>query len=205
MPTTERVLLRDQATELLRDAIVSGRLEPGQVIKDSRLATELGLSIAPVRQALARLVEEGLVESKPQSRTRVTPVTLGAVRDALAVVRAMHELATREGADLATSADLDAMRAANAQFRAAVEARDTDRALDADDALHAVLVERYGNRAVAATIERYTPTIRRLERRRFTAAQAQTSAAMHDELIAAVADGQVEAAVAITGRIWSAL
>lgn len=205
MSTTERVLLRDQATDLLRDAIVSGRLEPGQVIKDTRLANDLGLSVAPVRQALARLVEEGLVESKPQSRTRVTPVTLAAVRDALAVVGAMHQLATREGAALATSADIEAMRSANAQFRAAIEDGDTDGALDADDGLHAVLVARYGNRAVAATIDRYTPTIRRLERRRFTAAQGRTSAAVHDELIAAVADGRVDEAVAITGRIWSAL
>lgn len=205
MSTTERVLLRDQATDLLRDAIVSGRLEPGQVIKDTRLANDLGLSVAPVRQALARLVEEGLVESKPQSRTRVTPVTLAAVRDALAVVGAMHQLATREGAALATSADIEAMRSANAQFRAAIEDGATDRALDADDALHAVLVARYGNRAVAATIDRYTPTIRRLERRRFTAAQGRTSAAVHDELIDAVADGRVDEAVAITGRIWSAL
>lgn len=205
MSTTERVLLRDQATDLLRDAIVSGRLEPGQVIKDTRLANDLGLSVAPVRQALARLVEEGLVESKPQSRTRVTPVTLAAVRDALAVVGAMHQLATREGAALATSADIEAMRSANAQFRAAIEDGGTDRALDADDALHAVLVARYGNRAVAATIDRYTPTIRRLERRRFTAAQGRTSAAVHDELIEAVADGRVDEAVAITGRIWSAL
>ena len=205
MSTTERVLLRDQATDLLRDAIVSGRLEPGQVIKDTRLANDLGLSVAPVRQALARLVEEGLVESKPQSRTRVTPVTLAAVRDALAVVGAMHQLATREGAALATSADIEAMRSANAQFRAAIEDGDTDRALDADDALHAVLVARYGNRAVASTIDRYTPTIRRLERRRFTAAQGRTSAAVHDELIEAVADGRVDEAVAITSRIWSAL
>ncbi|WP_201292546.1 GntR family transcriptional regulator [Cellulomonas citrea] len=205
MSTTERVLLRDQATDLLRDAIVSGRLEPGQVIKDTRLASDLGLSVAPVRQALARLVEEGLVESKPQSRTRVTPVTLAAVRDALAVVGAMHQLATREGAALATSADIEAMRSANAQFRAAIEDGDTDRALDADDALHAVLVARYGNRAVASTIDRYTPTIRRLERRRFTAAQGRTSAAVHDELIEAVVDGRVDEAVAITGRIWSAL
>jgi DNA-binding GntR family transcriptional regulator len=203
--STGRVLLRDRATELLREQIVTGRLEPGQVIKDTRLAADLGLSVAPVRQALARLVEEGLVEARPQSSTRVTPVTLSAVRDALAVVRTMHELATREGGTLATSADIAAMRAANAQFREAIEADDTDRALAADDALHAVLVGRYGNCAVAATIDRYTPTIRRLERRRFSANQARTSAVVHDELIEAVAEGRIDEAVAITGRIWSAL
>ncbi|MBU4214854.1 MAG: GntR family transcriptional regulator, partial [Actinobacteria bacterium] len=193
------------ATELLREAIVSGRLAPGTVVKDARLAAELGLSIAPVRQALARLVEEGLIESKPQSRTRVTPVTLSAVRDALAVVGAMHELATREAVPLLLPADETAMRAANARFRQAVAAGDTVAALEADDALHAVLVDRCGNRALRATVDRFTPTIRRLERQRFSASNGAASADVHDELIEAAVAGRVDEAVAVTARIWSAL
>ena len=69
-----RVLLRDQATERIRDAIVAGELSPGAVVKDVELADRLGLSVAPVRVALARLADEGLVEAKPQSHTRVTPL-----------------------------------------------------------------------------------------------------------------------------------
>lgn len=204
-PPPSRVLLRDQATAAIRDAIVTGRLAPGEVVKDARLAAELGLSVAPVRQALARLADEGLVEAKPQSHTRVTPVRLAAVRDALAVVRAMHELATREAVPLLTETDLAALRQANAQFRAAVEAGDVDAALMADDALHAVFVERCGNQAARATLERYTPTIRRLERQRFAPSHGRESAAAHDELIAAATAGDAGGAVAITTRIWSSL
>ena len=59
------------------------------------------------------------------------------------------------------------MRAANRRFAAAVEAGDVEGAVDADDALHDVPVAALGNRALAATIERQLPLIRRLERLRF--------------------------------------
>lgn len=200
-----RVLLRDQALTLLRDAIVAGELAPGAVVKDSELAGRLGLSVAPVRTALARLADEGLVESKPQSHTRVTPLVLEQVRDAAVVVRAMHELAVREAAGRVTQDDATAMRAANRQFAAAVSAGDLDAALAADDDLHEVLLARCGNSAVRATIDRFTPAVRRLERQRFAAAHGAESVELHDALITACAAGDVEAAVATTTEIWTAL
>jgi DNA-binding GntR family transcriptional regulator len=200
-----RVLLRDQATERIRDAIVAGELAPGAVVKDAELAARLGLSVAPVRAALARLADEGLVEAKPQSHTRVTPLVVRQVRDAAVVVRAMHELAAREAAGRVTDDDVAAMRAANRRFAAAVAAGDVDAALGADDDLHGVLLARCGNAAVTATVERFTPTIRRLERHRFGAADAHPSIDLHDRLIAACADADVEAAVATTTEIWTAL
>src|SRR5688572_21199588 len=91
----QRTLLRDTAYAAIRDAIVRGDLAPGVSLSNSELADQLGLSRAPIRDALARLADEGLVETKPQSFTRVTPVVLREAQDAAAVVRAMHELAAR--------------------------------------------------------------------------------------------------------------
>jgi DNA-binding GntR family transcriptional regulator len=200
-----RDLLRDQALRRIRAAIVLGDLEPGAVIKDAQLAEQLGLSVAPIRVALARLAEEGLVEAKPQSHTRVTPMDVGQVRDAAVVVRAMHELAVRETAGRLTADDVAAMRAANARFAAAVTAQDTDAALAADDDLHAVPVARCGNGAIAATIDRLTPAIRRLERQRFDTAGGRLSVDLHDRLIDALEAGDTDAALATTTTIWTAL
>ena len=199
-----RVLLRDVALERIREAIVAGTLAPGEVIKDADLAARLGLSVAPVRTALARLADEGLVESKPQSRTRVTPLVVAQVRDAAVVVRAMHEVAAREAAGRMTDDDIAAMRAANRPFAAAVDGGDLDAALAADDDLHAVLLDRCGNAAVTATAARFTPTIRRLERHRFDAA-GHPSVELHGRLIGACAAADVDAAVATTTEIWTAL
>ena len=200
-----RTLLRDTAYEVIRDAIVRADLPPGAVVSNAAVAEQLGLSRAPVRDALARLADEGLVETKPQSYTRVTPLVLKEVRDAAEVVRAMHELAARAAVPLLTAGHIEALRAANRRFAAATAAGDVDAALEFDDELHGVLVGVCGNRAVAATIERYTPLIRRLERRQFSSARAERSVQRHDELIAACAAGDVGQASQVTAQIWHSL
>ncbi|MFC9510136.1 GntR family transcriptional regulator [Streptomyces sp. NPDC057002] len=200
-----RTLLRDRAYAAIRDAIVAGEIEPGAVVRDAELAERLGLSRAPVRDAFSRLVDEGLLESKPQSYTRVTPLVASDVRDAAAVVGAMHELVTRVAVPRLKAADIEAMRAANERFAAAVGSGDVDAALRADDALHEVLVRVSGNRAAAATVARYTPLIRRLERRRFGQGGSCRSAGLHERLIGACAAGDVAEAVRVTAEIWRGL
>lgn len=205
LPRVRRTLLRDTAYEVIRDAIVRADIPPGAVVSNAAVAEQLGLSRAPVRDALARLADEGLVETKPQSYTRVTPLALKEVRDAAEVVRAMHELAVRTAVPLLAAGHVEAMREANRRFESATLAADVEAALESDDDLHGVLIGVCGNRAVAATIERYTPLIRRLEWRQFTSARARRSVRRHDELIAACAAGDVGQAIQVTGQIWQSL
>jgi len=201
----DRSLLRDRAYRVLLDAIVSGELAPGTTIKDVELAERVGLSRTPVREALARLTEDGLVESKPHSWTRVTPLVHRDVRDALLVVRAMHELAVRRAVPVMTKQDHQLMRAANQRFADALASGNVQAAIEADDELHGVPIEALGNRAIASTIERQFPLIRRLERQRFGSLLGRRSIAYHEQLIDACEDGDVETAVAITTRIWTTL
>ncbi|MGA5205006.1 GntR family transcriptional regulator [Streptomyces variegatus] len=200
-----RTQLRDRAYAAIRDAIVAGEIEPGAIVRDAELAERLALSRAPVREAFSRLVDEGLLESKPQSYTRVTPLVTADVRDAAAVVGAMHELVTRVAVPRLGAADIAAMRAANERFAAAVGAGDVDAALRADDELHDVLVRASRNSAAAATVARYTPLIRRLERRRFGEGGSCRSAGLHERLIDACATGDVDEAVLVTAEIWRGL
>ncbi|MFL6055680.1 MAG: GntR family transcriptional regulator [Actinoallomurus sp.] len=205
LPRLDRSLLRDQTYRMLRDAIVDGDLAPGEIIRDGELAERVGLSRTPVREALARLIDEGLVETKPHAYTRVTPLVVRDVRDAYVVVRAMHELAVRAAVPVLTERHIETMRAANTRFAAALDAGDVPAALAADDELHDVPVAAAGNRAVSATIERYVPLIRRLERLRFGSLPGRRSVALHDRLINACAAGDTEAAVAATAEIWATL
>jgi DNA-binding GntR family transcriptional regulator len=200
-----RALLRDEAYESIRRAIVDGSLPPGANLRDADLAEQLGLSRAPVRQALTRLAEDGLVDSKPQSYTRVAEVVPDDVRDALHLVRALHELAVRTGTPRMGPGDVAKMRAANVRFTAAIEAGDPAAAIAADDEVHEVPVAACGNRAVAATLERYTPLLRRLEYARFSTLPAHHSVRRHDELIDAIEAVAVEAACRITATIWTEL
>ncbi len=200
-----RSLLRDEAYRVIRRAIVEGGLPPGQAIRDADLASQLGLSRTPVREALARLAEEGLVESKPNAYTRVTPLQRREVQDAFVVLRALHELAAREAVPRVTAEDVNTMRAANRRFAAALDAGDVESALAADDAFHDVIVQTAANGALAASIERLTPLIRRLERLRFASLPGRGSIRDHEQIIRACEAGDAVAAARLTSKNWATL
>ena len=200
-----RPLLRDAAYDRIRQAIVDGSLPPGAALRDGELAGQLGLSNAPVREALRRLAEEGLVDSKPQSYTRVSDVMSPDVLDAREIVRVLHEFAVRQAAPKCRPADVAAMRAANERFGEAIEAGDVAAAVRADDELHDIPVRLAGNAAVAATLDRYTPLLRRLEHARFSSALAWNSVERHTRLIDALEKNDVETAVEVISTIWTDL
>jgi DNA-binding GntR family transcriptional regulator len=200
-----RTLLRDQAYARLRDAILDGTLEPGEQLKDAEIAEWLGLSRTPIREALARLEEYGLVETAPNRYTRVTPLSAGDARDAFTVVAALHSLAASLGVPRVAESELAAMRKANEDFAAALRASDVDRALAADDRFHGVLVHASANREIARSLERLTPKVRRLERARFGSLAGRRSVKQHGQIIALCASGRTEeAAQAVRGN-WLSL
>jgi DNA-binding GntR family transcriptional regulator len=189
----------------LRDAILDGTLEPGEQLKDAEIAEWLGLSRTPIREALARLEEYGLVETAPNRYTRVTPLDAGDTRDAFTVVAALHSLAAALAVPRIDESELTTMRKANEDFAAALRATDVDRALAADDRFHDVLVHASANREIARSLERLTPKVRRLERARFGSLAGRRSVEGHDQIIALCASGQAEAAAQAVREQWLAL
>jgi len=200
-----RSLLRDRVYARLRESIVDGTLAPGEVLRDQDLAAWLGVSRTPVREALLRLADVGLVTARPGSSTVVSPLEARAVRDARDVVAAMHEVAVREAVGLLTRADLAAMRAANKRFTSALRAGDAEAALAADDELHQVPVDVAGNRAVQAVLDQYTPVVRRAERLRFSSLTGRGSVRRHADLIRLCAAGDTDAAAALAFDTWHSL
>ncbi|RYB92893.1 GntR family transcriptional regulator [Nocardioides oleivorans] len=198
-------LLRDTVHDRLRDAIVDGTLAPGEVVRDTELASWLGVSRTPVREALLRLGETGLVRAAPGRSTVVAEIDLGEVRAAHAVVASMHRLAVAEAVTRLTPADLGRMREANDRFARAIDDRDTDAALAADDDFHAVAVDVSANRALATVLDQFSPVVRRLERRRFASLAGAESVTLHDRLVAACEAGDVDAAAEVAFRTWQNL
>jgi DNA-binding GntR family transcriptional regulator len=204
-PPVDRSLLRDDVYGRLRDAIVDGTFAPGEQLKDGELATWLGVSRTPVREALLRLAEGGLVVAHPGRSTVVTSLDVRSTREARDVVAAMHELAVREAVGLFTEAHLDAMREAADRFTEALDAGDIDAALRADDVFHDIPVKVAGSRAVAKVLEQFMPVLRRIERVRFGSAEGRRSPDRHEELIRLCAAGDVDAAAAVAFETWHSL
>src|SRR3954471_14271552 len=100
----------------LRNETASGDLPPGPLIKDAELAARLGVSITPVREAIAQLSVEGLIDIAPNRTRHVTRVTQ---KNALELIDVMGVLACAGfewGADKITLAHLELMRQRQQEF-----------------------------------------------------------------------------------------
>jgi DNA-binding GntR family transcriptional regulator len=199
-------LMRATAYDILREAIVSGELAPGESIKDTELAARLGLSRTPIREALVRLADAGMVESKPGVYTRVTSLNRTEVAATLDVLQALHGVAVRDGVPRLTDEHLQAMRAYNERFAGAVEQLDVAEALSADEAFHTVLVEASANRVLARLVDQLHPMIDRILFRKFsTLLGGRETIDHHNELIDLCATGDAAAAAELSAAHWARL
>ena len=198
-------LLRDLAYRRLRGAILSGALAPGDPLRIDELAGELALSRTPVREALARLRDEGLVQTRPRSGTRVSPLRLDEARQALDVISAMHELAVRGAVPRLQERHLAQLAQAAQRFEEAVKGGDDERAIDADDEFHDVFVGVAGNGPLRETIVRFMPLLRRAEALRFGTLPGRRSIAAHRSILAAARREDAEAAAEATRLNWASL
>jgi DNA-binding GntR family transcriptional regulator len=208
LTTLDSLSLRERVYLALRDALVSGELAPGQRLRDQALAARLGVSRTPVREALQRLEDEGLVETAPRSLTRVAPLDALAAREAFPVVAALHALAARHGVPRLTPEDITGMRAANDALAAVIAGLDPaiiQRAIAADDQFHVVLLNAADNGEIMRTLERLTPKVRRLEYAQFGSLAGRKSVQQHAAIIAACERGDGDAAAALVEENWLTL
>lgn len=98
----ETVSLAGEAYVTLRERILRGELPIGMVISRRKIATELGMSMLPVAEALQRLEFEGLLESRPRAGTRVRIPTEDDVRGHYVVREALEVQAAKLFAEVAT-------------------------------------------------------------------------------------------------------
>jgi DNA-binding GntR family transcriptional regulator len=136
---------RDAVGQFLRDEILSGALAPGAPVKDAELAKDLNLSITPVREAIVQLISEGLIESLPNKRRRVTVVS---DRNAVELVEVLGIVLTalmERGATRLDAGQVAAMAAAVHRQRSALSAGDIPGSRDAAHELLDVLVLAAGH------------------------------------------------------------
>ena len=200
-----RSLLRDQAYASIRDAIVYGELQPGETLRDPELERWLGISRTPIREALSRLEAAGLVHTVPGKRTVVSTITGKTIQDAQQLVAALQALAMRLAVPVMGHDHWTAMRQANERFAQALSAGDASAALRSDDEFHRVAVEASGNQAIAATLDQYTPVLRRLEYQRFSSLAARGSVRQHKTIVSLCRKGDADGAARAVTLNWDTL
>lgn len=177
--------------DALRTDIIVLRLKPGTRVSENELARRFGTSRTPVREALLRLVEEGLVEVWPQRGTFITRISLSAVRRARFVREAMEVAILRQAAESGLSpATLARLDEALADQEAARD--DAARFTLADDAFHRAFADGIDVGNVWSVLEREKVQFDRL---RFLSlpnvTPVDTLIAQHKAMLAAVKAGDV--------------
>ena len=191
--------LTEQAFDSIKRRIIQLDLPPGQRFTESQLASDLGLSKTPVREALARLERDGLVELIARSGYRVSDVTLKDARDLLAV-RALLET---EAAGLAAAriGDGKQLQALNELCRITYDPSDRSsiaRFLEANTEFHATVAEAGGNERLADMLRTILDQLERLFH--LGLALTTTSEEMvheHQDLVRAIMSGNVAEARAV--------
>jgi len=150
-PTSQgpRRLLRDVVYEQMLEAIENGTLEAGERLNDEELTSWLGVSRTPVREAIARLESEGLVEMAANRYTRVASLSGPAHDQAAMLLAALHAWAI----DHAGEATADARKtgsAAASKLTAGIVAHDVDAYRGLQDAV-AALIAGFDNPLYTAT------------------------------------------------------
>lgn len=182
-------LIADQ----LRTAIMSGVLAPGDQLGETELATRLGVSRGPLREAMQRLVQEGLLRSERHRGLFVIDLTHNDVRDIytarLAVERCACELVMRGNRGEAVARLTEALT----RLREAARTRDRLAMSEADQAFHQTLVSSSGN----SRLERMTETLLVETRMCLTAMQKvypepAELVEEHEKLVDAISDGDEE-------------
>lgn len=129
----------------LRAEIIALRRLPGEALAEKEIAQRYGVSRTPVREAVLRLADEGLIEIFPQSGTFVARIPLSDLPEAIAIRRTLEVATTRNAAALASRSQIATLRA-NLELQREKEAiRDYDGFHVADEAFHALLAEAAGH------------------------------------------------------------
>ncbi|WP_432730703.1 GntR family transcriptional regulator [Variovorax sp. W6] len=157
-------LAAPQVLEKLREAILALELVPGTVLQRQELADRFGVSQTPVREALLRLNEEGLVDVFPQHATLVSRIDISAAREAHFLRRSIelelvHQLAVEESPGL-----VDQLKGVIAQQAALATSQRYGDFVNADRTFHRLMYEAGGVLGLWDLVGRVSGHVDRLRR-----------------------------------------
>jgi GntR family transcriptional regulator, rspAB operon transcriptional repressor len=181
--------------DAVRQAIVSTELEPGRQISENEIADKLGVSRTPVREALARLRDDQLVQIVPQLGTFVSRISVSGVDDAQFLREALECSAVRLAAERADRGDVAHLQALITQQESARDHADPSAFFLLDDELHSSLCELSGRPIAWTIVARANGHLNRV--RRLSLAEPSYIAEMikeHQAVVDAVGRGEPDAA-----------
>lgn len=202
---TRPSLLHQEIADAVRRAIVSGQFKPGERLLEAELAERLGVSRAPLREALRQLEDEGLVLSAPHRGTTVARLTPNDVHEIYSLRRVLEELAVSIVVRSISPAELRSLRSLVSEMEAAAGRGDAAHLVDLDMRCHETILRLSRHSRLYAAWKRMEGQLRLF----FAAAdqlfEDHQLSSRHARLIDAIASGdENEAMVAVREHIGHA-
>lgn len=151
----EYLPLRDVVFNTLRQAILKGDLKPGERLMEIQLATKLGVSRTPVREAIRKLELEGLVLMVPRKGAEVAQITEKSMVDVLEIRRALEELAVRLACERMTPEGLENLKQAEEKFEKVLGQEDITTVAGADVEFHDTILRATDNQKLIQLLSQF--------------------------------------------------
>ncbi len=148
--------LTDRVYQALKDRIISQEIVVGSRLRDEELASQLGVSRTPVREALMHLAREGLVEVIPRSGTRVRTFTEQDIEEIFDVRISLEVLGIRKATPLLSQTDISRLHHMWDKAKTSIEKGDVRPMIEFDLEMHRMIVEASGNRQLREMMDRIT-------------------------------------------------
>ncbi len=186
--------LVELAVARLKYEILSGATDPGERLVEEQLTRRLGISRAPLREALRLLAEQGLVEHTPRRGSRVATLSDRDVHELYAVRDVLEQHVVASAIPLVAPANLDGMRAALLTMRSAADSGNRLVIADAHRGFHVALAALGGNRQLSLVYDQILTKIQlymavNLRREAETTADPLDGVRRHERLLVALETG----------------
>ena len=137
--------LRDVVFQTLREAILKGELKPGERLMELQLASKLGVSRTPIREAIRMLEQEGLAVTIPRKGAEVAKMTEKNMEDVLQIREALDDLAVQVACDKMTQEQLENLALTKMNFENAIQAGNLKKIVEYDVEFHDIIYEATDN------------------------------------------------------------
>jgi DNA-binding GntR family transcriptional regulator len=193
----------ERAYARVREMVLTGELEPGAVLNQAVLARRIGISTTPLREALRRLAQQGLVELGAHREARVAPLDAAEARDLVELRQDLDPLAAGLAAQRRTAADLAEMTDSLARLESLPE-DPSPAQLAGHRRFHAALYRASHNAVLVETLDGLWDKTDRYRRHALRAGRSDAEAAQRAEehrlLVEAVSDRDAAAATELMRR-----
>lgn len=186
--------LRERIADTLRDAIIHGRVKPGEKISEPELAAKFGISRTPIREALRQLETEGFLDVSPRKGARIASITERDVSDFYELKSVLEGYAARLATPLISDKGIDKMESINDQMERLCSEKDWKQVFKLHNEFHDIFLRACGNEQLYQTI---TGLVKKFQRFRILLAMdGKTEGSIHQHRAIVVAFKKRDAALA---------